>query len=119
MCLCFEWLKDINVGDMVIISNIHGNKIDYVKRITKNQILIKGTSLKFRLSDGSIIGGSDWTITKLTQATKVSIENVAYEKLVKHVQNLATSAKYSKFSMKELFELKSIFESQTEKKNEV
>lgn len=71
------WLQKIKVGDMVVIAG--GNSwtppsVVKVERLTKTQIVVVGSDIKYRRNNGRAIGGCAWSTTWVREAT---IEKIA------------------------------------------
>jgi hypothetical protein len=63
-----EWLKNIQVGDLVMATNRNGHEIVKVQRITKTQIVVTD-GRKFNNQNGDLVGGGPWGICSLIEST--------------------------------------------------
>ena len=78
-----EWLNDLKPGDQVILgSSAHTgvDSIGKVERLTKTQIVIKGSSIRYRRIDGRRIGASCWYESWICQATQEKIAEITEAK---------------------------------------
>ena len=95
-----EWLETIGVGSEVVVSGGgHMNKpsVAKVQRLTKTQIILDGSSTKYRRSDGRQIGGHPWYTRYLREADAEKIAEI------KHSQDKRVAVKYlTEFNWKDL-----------------
>jgi len=76
------WLQDLKAGDDVIVDGRRGRRLAKVERTTKTQIILAGTTVRFRKKDGHVIGGSTWNFHHLS---RVTADNLADINLEKHI----------------------------------
>lgn len=99
------WLKNLKVGDKVIISfgiMYTEEKIGYIGRLTKTQIILNNSKIKYKKDSGSSIGTKNWEHSQLLEPTKERIEKIEKKKITMALQKV----KWEKF---ELDLLKEIF----------
>ena len=77
-------LKDLKVGDKVIVHYNYSEDIKYVSRITKTQIIVDGVKYRY---NGSQIGGDVWYRKRISIATEDKIFNIEREKKIKNIQS--------------------------------
>ena len=85
-----EWIKNLKVGDMVIISTRMGESIGRVDRITKAGNIGVGSSL-FR-PDGIERGCDTWNIRVLREATPEAVNRIKRADTIKKAYNLMRNA---------------------------
>lgn len=69
-----DWLKNLKVGDTVIASGRNFNRICTIDRLTKTQIVVG--NLKYRISDGGLVGAGNWNYGSLHEPTEEFINNI-------------------------------------------
>lgn len=88
----YEWLKNLEPGDKVILESHYSKNIETVERTTKTQIILKGIKIKFRKSSGYQIGGDIWSKMSIHEATPKKIkkiqDNIEKTKLRKKIKEL-------------------------------
>jgi len=78
-----DWLKNLKVGDNVIVNSRHGDTLVKIERLTKTQIIIRN-NYKFNRTTARVVGEDVWNQTYLEEATliKITILKIAKEKLM-------------------------------------
>ena len=77
-------LKDLKVGDLVVLDSPYIRELKPIQRVTNTQIIVDGT--KFRKS-GSQIGSDIWHPTSISIATEEDIKQIKKEKLKREMKN--------------------------------
>ena len=82
-------LKDLKVGDKVIIRNRWNDRIGTIERVTKAQIIVNG--YKFRRETGSQINGDSWAPSRIEVLTEEELRRIQKqnnkEKMKRYIQN--------------------------------
>lgn len=75
-----EWLNSLKAGDVVVVRRgyvYYGLTLDVVERTTPTQIIVRGErGLRFRRSDGGLVGGDNKRLIQPTQAVRDEIRRV-------------------------------------------
>lgn len=83
-------ISDLKIGDKVFIYNRFNKSLDEVERITKTQIVLKRSQSKFRIINGSSVGGDSWSTTHIEYADDEAVQKFRkelYKKtLIKKIQ---------------------------------
>jgi len=74
-----DWLKNLKVGDNVIIDSRHGSSVTKVERFTKTQIVLKN-NYKFNRTTGYEVGGDTWNTVSISPATFERLCQITLEK---------------------------------------
>lgn len=66
-----DWLKELQVGDKVIVcgNRLHRKVVRRVEKLTKTQIVLSGTSTRYRRESGYQVGGDIWDKTSIARHT--------------------------------------------------
>jgi hypothetical protein len=85
-----EWLLNLSVGDLVVVTGSAGDATDRVERLTATQILTKRHG-KFRRKDGRDVGVSSdrWSGWRLTMPTAENMYNLERKQAWAALQRLA------------------------------
>jgi len=88
-----EWLKNLVIGDSVIVSCLSDDEIYIVKRLTKTQIILEGTHEKYKRDSGFEIGsyyGSNPSYLKeaTPEKTKIIKEKNKRTKLIRALKEI-------------------------------
>lgn len=82
-------LKELKVGDKVIIRNRWNDRIKTIERVTKTQIIVNGD--KYRRKDGFQINGDTWTPSRIEVLTEEELRRMQKqnnkEKMKRYIQN--------------------------------
>lgn len=86
-----EWLKTIQAGDRVVVSDYRDSDIENVEKVTPTQIVLRGDR-RYRRSDGSKVGpSSPWMTTHLEQVTHKIIAQIEHRNAVSAVAGLSAA----------------------------
>lgn len=105
------WLRELKVGDTVVISSGSRDYIKTVSHITPTGRITVGDSVYG--PDGDRMGRTDkWTFWRLREPTKELLDKLSYEDLANRVHSLATIpfSKYKQISTEDLLALKAVLE---------
>lgn len=81
-----DWLKNLKVGDKVIVSCRMGDVIRTVEKITPaGNIKVNGTLFN---SNGLERGGDTWNMTYLHEATPEAVQKVTNKNIIQKAINL-------------------------------
>jgi len=89
-----EWLEKLKVGDLVLMNqSLYYNTMKVrVIRITKTQIVCRKMTdtyeIKFRKSDGYMVGSDSFVRNSIIPATKENLEHREYRKRLHAVKNI-------------------------------
>jgi hypothetical protein len=97
-----EWLKDLKVGDRVLIRSRTGYRTDTVEKITPTgQIKIKSSDYKFK--NGEQLGRGKWDYgTYLEQWTEEKQNAIDNEKKRDHLAYMMKSVNFYELSLEHL-----------------
>lgn len=73
-----EWLQKLQPGDTVVLSGQFGlpGTVETVERVTKTQIILKGSNSRYRRDDGFLKGGSVWNNGILRKPTPERVKKI-------------------------------------------
>ena len=60
-----NWLEELKAGSQVIVERYPDDCLTEIERTTKTQLIIG--NMRFRKSDGGLVGGSAWCRTRLLE----------------------------------------------------
>lgn len=81
-----EWLGSLRDGDQVcIVSRFRDNEIRVIDRVTKTQIVIGQN--KYRISDGYIVGGGSFNVTRIKKLNADLIYEIRRKRFIKEISN--------------------------------
>lgn len=110
------WLKSLKKGDQVFIPTRHRSGcICTVDRVTKTQIILEGSIEKFRISDGSRIGASQWNQCEIVEPTKKIFDSIKQSNLAYALSEI----NWKEVELDTLVEVMSVFKKSSAQKNNV
>jgi len=86
-----EWLKNLKVGNTVVVFGRNFKRICTVDRLTKTQVVVGG--LKYRISDGGLVDENNWNYESLHEPTEKlinTIKNKQKNTLIKNIKMIGT-----------------------------
>lgn len=96
-----KWYQNLSVGDKVIYRSRSSSRLEEVVRFTNTQVVLSN-GVKFRKSDGYVVGQDVWSCSSVDEATPERIltieERVKKEKALEVIRNIS----YNKFTGDEL-----------------
>lgn len=93
-------LKDLVVGDDVLVRGMHRRRIAKVDKVTKTQIIIDNA--RFRRDSGWQCGSDRWNIRKISVPTEKEILDIKEENLRKTLVYAISSFDFKRLSTDEL-----------------
>ena len=99
-------LKDLVVGDDVLVTGMYYRRIAKVDKVTKTQIVIDNA--RFRRDSGCQCGGDSWNRKSISVPTEKEISDVKEENLRKILINTISSFDFKRLSADELKQLYNI-----------
>lgn len=93
-------LKDLVVGDDVLVRGMHRRRIAKVDKVTKTQIIIDNA--RFRRDSGWQCGSNRWNIRRISVPTEKEISDVKEENLRKTLIYSISSFDFKRLSTDEL-----------------
>lgn len=93
-------LKDLVVGDDVLVRGMHRRRIAKVDKVTKTQIIIDNA--RFRRDSGWQCGSDRWNIRKISVPTEKEISDIKEENLRKTLVYAISSFDFKRLSTDEL-----------------
>lgn len=93
-------LKDLVVGDDVLVIGMHHRRIAKVDKVTKTQIIIDNA--RFRRDSGCQYGGDSWNRKSISVPTEKEISDVKEENLRKKLVYAISSFDFERLSTDEL-----------------
>jgi len=108
-----DWLKNLKVGDTVIIEHRSSAAVDTIARLTKTQFVLS-SNYKFNRTTGYEVGGDTWNTTSISEATFERVCQVTANKkktmLANKIMKLAYENKLMSLSLKSLETIAEIME---------
>ena len=99
-------LKDLVVGDEVLVTGTFNRRIAKVDKVTKTQIVIDNT--RFRRDSGWQCDSDRWNVRRISVPTEKEISDVKEENLRKILINTISSFNFERLSTDELKQLYNI-----------
>lgn len=99
-------LKDLVVGDNVIVRGMHCRRIAKVDKVTKTQIVVNNA--RFRRDSGWQCGRDRWNVRRISVPTEKEISDVKEENLRKKLVYAISSFDFERLSTDELKQLYNI-----------
>ena len=99
-------LKDLVVGDEVLVTGTFNRRIAKVDKVTKTQIVIDNA--RFRRDSGWQCGSDRWNVRRISVPTEKEISDVKEENLRKILINTISSFDFNRLSTDELKQLYNI-----------
>ena len=99
-------LKDLVVGDEVLVTGTFNRRIAKVDKVTKTKIVIDNA--RFRRDSGCQCGGYSWNRKSISVPTEKEISDVKEENLRKILINTISSFDFKRLSTDELKQLYNI-----------
>ena len=93
-------LKDLVVGDDVLVTGTFHRRIAKVDKVTKTQIIIDNA--RFRRDSGWQCGGDRWNVRKISVPTEKEISDAKEENLRKKLVYAISSFYFERLSTDEL-----------------
>ena len=93
-------LKDLVVGDEVVVTGTLHRRIAKVDKVTKTQIVIDNA--RFRRDSGWQCGSDRWNVRRISVPTEKEISDVKEENLRKILINTISSFDFKRLSTDEL-----------------
>ena len=93
-------LKDLVVGDDVLVTGICHRRIAKVDKVTKTQIVVNNA--RFRRDSGWQCGGDRWNIRKISVPTEKEISDIKEENFRKELIYAISSFDFKRLSTDEL-----------------
>ena len=93
-------LKDLVVGDEVLVTGIFHGRIAKVDKVTKTQIVIDNA--RFRRDSGWQCGSDRWNVRRISVPTEKEISDVKEENIRKILINTISSFNFERLSTDEL-----------------
>ena len=93
-------LKDLVVGDAVLVVGVSCRRIAKIDKVTKTQIVVNNT--RFRRDSGWQCGGDRWNVRKISVPTEKEISDVKEENLRKKLIFAIGSFDFKHLSIAEL-----------------
>ena len=102
-------LKDLVVGDEVLVIGMHRRRIAKVDKVTKTQIVVNNA--RFRRDSGWQCGGDSWNRKSISVPTEKEISDVEEENLRKALIYVISSSDFERLSTDELKQVYNIVKS--------
>ena len=99
-------LKDLVVGDDVLVTGMYYRRIAKVDKVTKTQII--ANNARFRRDSGWQCGSDRWNVRRISVPTEKEISDVKEENLRKILINTISSFDFKRLSVDELKQLYNI-----------
>lgn len=80
-----DWLDNLKVGDLVIVSYTHDMIFCKVQRITKTMIITERG--RYNRQSGWQVGGGSWTTANLVEPTEERIAEIKHKSLHRKLSN--------------------------------
>lgn len=93
-------LKDLVVGDEVLVSGMYHRRIAKVDKVTKTQIVVDNA--RFRRNSGWQCGSDRWNVRRISVPTEKEISDVKEENLRKTLIYSISSFDFKRLSTDEL-----------------
>lgn len=93
-------LKDLVVGDDVLVRGMHRRRIAKVDKVTKTQIIVNNA--RFRRDSGWQCGSDRWNIRRISVPTEKEISDVKEENLRNTLVYAISSFDFKRLSTDEL-----------------
>ena len=93
-------LKDLVVGDDVLVTGTFHRRIAKVDKVTKTQIIIDNA--RFRRDSGWQCGSDRWNVTRISVPTKKEISDIEEEDLRKALIYVISSSDFERLSTDKL-----------------
>lgn len=101
-------LKDLVVGDEVLVIGMHRRRIAKVDKVTKTQIVVNNA--RFRRDSGWQCGSDRWNVRRISVPTEKEISDVKEENLRKKLVYAISSFDFERLSTDELKQVYNIVE---------
>jgi len=75
-----DFLKNLKVGDKVIVVGRNIGSISTIVRETKTLFIVDKSKMRFRKSDGVLVGNNGWDVYYLEEATPYRINKIEEKK---------------------------------------
>ena len=102
-------LKDLVVGDEVLVIGMHRRRIAKVDKVTKTQIVVNNA--RFRRDSGWQCGGDSWNRKSISVPTEKEISDIEEENLRKALIYVISSSDFERLSTDELKQVYNIVKS--------
>lgn len=93
-------LKNLVVGDDVLVSGMHHRRIAKVDKVTKTQIVVNNA--RFRRDSGWQCGGDSWSRKSISVPTEKEISDIEEENLRKTLIYVISSSDFERLSTDKL-----------------
>lgn len=93
-------LKDLQVGDVVLVTGMSYRRIAKVDKVTKTQII--ANNARFRRDSGWQCGSDSWNVRKISVPTEKVISDVEEENLRKNLIYAISSFDFKRLQTDEL-----------------
>ena len=93
-------LKDLVVGDEVLVTGTFNRRIAKVDKVTKTKIVIDNA--RFRRDSGCQFGSDRWNVRRISVPTEKEISDVKEENIRKILINTISSFNFERLSTDEL-----------------
>lgn len=105
-----EALKNVKVGDKILITSRNEDEIKIVTKVTKTHIVC-GTC-KYKKSDGKLVGSDIWFSSYAKPATTEDIANVDRKKKTKRIANYISNIDFYNLPYEKLEKIYNILNDQ-------
>ena len=103
-------LKDLQVGDEVIIYSVFRHTIGIIQKITKTQITVNG--IKFRRETGIQISSDRWNTQQLCVPTEADMAKIKADEHRRKLQCFITNYDFKKLSIEKLKQVYNIIKTE-------
>ena len=93
-------LKDLQVGDNVLVTGMSYRRISKIDKVTKTQIVVGNA--RFRRDSGWQCGGDRWNVRRISVPTEKEISEIKEETLRKKLIFAISSSDFKHLSTAEL-----------------
>lgn len=106
-------LKDLQVGDDVIVAGMSCRRIAEIDKVTKTQIVVGNT--RFRRDSGWQCGGDRWNVRRISVPTEKEISEIKEETLRNKLIFAISSSNFKYLPIAKLKQIYSIIEGKNER----
>lgn len=86
------------VGDVVFVTGRFHNRLDVVERVTKTQVILKNSTIKYRMDTGYKVGADGWNCSSIRKATPEAVEEYKEDLRIKKIINTLSNTNWNKVS---------------------
>lgn len=106
-------LKDLQVGDDVIVAGMSCRRIAEIDKVTKTQIVVGNT--RFRRDSGWQCGGDRWNVRRISVPTEKEISEIKEETLRNKLIFAISSSNFKYLPIAKLKQIYNIIEGKNER----